>query len=328
MVNRKRLPHNPFANPVKRVISGEIPVRKVNKKTNLNDSGNSAGANLTEVTLKAWNNPSTEITLQVPSGSPCKEAMMVSGLMPRDGSPCHCLNENGRIIDNRTVSRHSQFQIGVPPILESVWIEGTNKRGTIGIGHLQDGTKAFVPGVGNGEFVWVYRLNEWTTNSEARCNATRVRAGEEQLFRVGDLIYLSPRYGELTHPVYNSESGLLNRQMRVDLAPGTVRRKFEGIDWIVEITSASPLRGVLRTKEIFVPPHQLIQEKQAEKIKGNGKIKWCDWKKKFGFIKRDDGSDLFFHFSKVKFKVKLGMKVEFEIVPGKKGPRAININKI
>ena len=328
MVNRKRLPHNPFANPVKRVISGEIPVRKVNKKTNLNDSGNSAGANLTEVTLKAWNNPSTEITLQVPSGSPCKEAMMVSGLMPRDGSPCHCLNENGRIIDNRTVSRHSQFQIGVPPILESVWIESTNKRGTIGIGHLQDGTKAFVPGVGNGEFVWVYRLNEWTTNSEARCNATRVRAGEEQIFRVGDLIYLSPRYGELTHPVYNSESGLLNRQMRVDLAPGTVRRKFEGIDWIVEITSASPLRGVLRTKEIFVPPHQLIQEKQAQNIKRNGNIKWCDWKKKFGFIKCDDGGDLFFHFSKVKFKVKLGMKVEFEIVPGDKGPRAININEI
>ena len=266
MVNRKRPPHNPFANLVRKVVSGEIPVRRISKKTNLNDSGNSAGANLTEVTLKAWNNPSTEVTLRVPSGSPCKEAMMVSGLMPRDGSPCHCLNENGRIIDNRTVSRHSQFQIGVPPILEPVWIEGTNKRGTIGIGHLQDGTKAFVPGVGNGEFVWVYRLNEWATNSEARCNATRVRAGEEQIFRVGDLIYLSPRYGELTHPVYNSESGLLNRQMRVDLAPGTIRRKFEGVDWIVEITSAFPLQGILRTKEIFVPPHQPALARKAKKL--------------------------------------------------------------
>jgi len=266
MVNRKRPPHNPFANLVRKVVSGEIPVRRISKKTNLNDSGNSAGANLTEVTLKAWNNSSTEVTLQVPSGSPCKEAMVVSGLMPRDGSPCHCLNENGRIIDNRTVSKHSRFQIGVPPILEPVWIEGTNKRGTIGIGHLQDGTKAFVPGVENGEFVWVYRLNEWATNSEARCNATRVRAGEEQIFRVGDLIYLSPRYGELTHPVYNSESGLLNRQMRVDLAPGTIRRKFEGVDWIVEITSAFPLQGILRTKEIFVPPHQPALARKAKKL--------------------------------------------------------------
>ncbi|MGP3778873.1 cold shock domain-containing protein [Halanaerobium saccharolyticum] len=63
-----------------------------------------------------------------------------------------------------------------------------------------------------------------------------------------------------------------------------------------------------------------------------GTVKWFDGKKGFGFIEREDGDDVFAHFSAIEeegFKnLEEGQKVEFEIVEGDRGPQAANIVKL
>ena len=61
-----------------------------------------------------------------------------------------------------------------------------------------------------------------------------------------------------------------------------------------------------------------------------GRIKWFNPEKGFGFIKLSDGGgDLFVHHSETKgLNLYDGDWVEFEIVEGKKGVCAINVKKI
>ncbi len=63
-----------------------------------------------------------------------------------------------------------------------------------------------------------------------------------------------------------------------------------------------------------------------------GRVKWFNEQKGFGFISRDDGEDLFVHFSSIKqdgFKVlREGEEVEFEVAQGKKGLQAIDVVKV
>ena len=60
-----------------------------------------------------------------------------------------------------------------------------------------------------------------------------------------------------------------------------------------------------------------------------GRVKWFNEKKGYGFISRDDGNDVFVHFSAIKkdgFKVLYeGDEVEFEISEGPKGPQATDV---
>jgi CspA family cold shock protein len=61
----------------------------------------------------------------------------------------------------------------------------------------------------------------------------------------------------------------------------------------------------------------------------NGVVKWFNEKKGFGFIEQEDGSEVFVHFSGISgtgFKtLKEGDKVTFDVEPGQKGPRAVNV---
>ncbi len=63
-----------------------------------------------------------------------------------------------------------------------------------------------------------------------------------------------------------------------------------------------------------------------------GKVKWFNADKGFGFIEREDGDDVFVHFSAIQtegFKtLDEGQEVEFEIVDGDRGPQAANVTRI
>ncbi|MFC4559949.1 cold shock domain-containing protein [Virgibacillus kekensis] len=63
-----------------------------------------------------------------------------------------------------------------------------------------------------------------------------------------------------------------------------------------------------------------------------GKVKWFNAEKGFGFIEREDGDDVFVHFSAINsegFKtLEEGQDVEFEIVEGNRGPQAANVTQL
>jgi CspA family cold shock protein len=60
-----------------------------------------------------------------------------------------------------------------------------------------------------------------------------------------------------------------------------------------------------------------------------GKVKWFNERKGFGFIEQEGGSDIFVHFSAIKaegFKtLSEGQRVSFDIAQGKKGLEAENV---
>ena len=63
-----------------------------------------------------------------------------------------------------------------------------------------------------------------------------------------------------------------------------------------------------------------------------GKVKWFNNAKGYGFIGRDDGPDVFVHYSAIQgdgYKsLQEGDDVQFEIVQGQKGPQADHVVKV
>ncbi len=63
-----------------------------------------------------------------------------------------------------------------------------------------------------------------------------------------------------------------------------------------------------------------------------GKVKWFDNKKGYGFITRDEGEDVFVHFSSINAEgfrtLEEGQTISFEITEGDKGPQASNVSVV
>ena len=63
-----------------------------------------------------------------------------------------------------------------------------------------------------------------------------------------------------------------------------------------------------------------------------GTVKWFSNEKGYGFISREDGDDVFVHFSAIAGEgyrsLQEGQQVEFDIVEGDKGQQAANVRPV
>ena len=63
-----------------------------------------------------------------------------------------------------------------------------------------------------------------------------------------------------------------------------------------------------------------------------GTVKWFNAEKGYGFIEREDGDDLFVHYSAIQTSgyrtLEEGQRVEFDLGPGKNGEEAQNVRPI
>lgn len=61
-----------------------------------------------------------------------------------------------------------------------------------------------------------------------------------------------------------------------------------------------------------------------------GKVKWFDGAKGYGFITAEDGNDVFVHFSGINVdgfrRLEENQLVTFDLEQGAKGPQAVNVN--
>ena len=63
-----------------------------------------------------------------------------------------------------------------------------------------------------------------------------------------------------------------------------------------------------------------------------GTVKFFNAEKGFGFISRDQGDDVFVHFSNIQSEgyktLEEGQRVEFDVAPGRKGEEAQNVRPV
>jgi CspA family cold shock protein len=64
----------------------------------------------------------------------------------------------------------------------------------------------------------------------------------------------------------------------------------------------------------------------------NGKVKWFNDAKGYGFITGDDGTDVFVHYSSIQGQgfrsLSEGQAVTYDLENGPKGPQATNVRKL
>ena len=63
-----------------------------------------------------------------------------------------------------------------------------------------------------------------------------------------------------------------------------------------------------------------------------GRVKWFSAEKGYGFLEREDGGDVFVHFSSINGEgfrtLNEGERVEFDVVEGDRGPQAANVVRL
>jgi CspA family cold shock protein len=63
-----------------------------------------------------------------------------------------------------------------------------------------------------------------------------------------------------------------------------------------------------------------------------GKVKWFNAEKGFGFIEKEEGGDVFVHFSAIQGEGYKSLdeneRVRFDVVKGDRGPQASNVERL
>jgi len=96
--------------------------------------------------------------------------------------------------------------------------------------------------------------------------------------------------------------------------------------WAVLASTASNLRKFLPT------PSSVTNNKETTKYMEQGTVKWFNDAKGYGFISRQNGEDVFVHFSAIQaggFKsLQEGQTVQFDVTKGPKGWQAENVQAL
>jgi cold shock protein len=80
------------------------------------------------------------------------------------------------------------------------------------------------------------------------------------------------------------------------------------------------------------PQRKACERRGSEVERLKGTVKWFNNAKGYGFIGRNEGADVFVHYSAISSEgyksLQEGDQVEFEITEGQKGPQAANVTKV
>src|ERR671925_404107 len=100
---------------------------------------------------------------------------------------------------------------------------------------------------------------------------------------------------------------------------GTVRVRLCWSNWLAAECSRSGLQNAKRPFKEVVRSSSLA----------SGMVKWFNAEKGYGFISRENGPDVFVHYSAIQMPgyrtLEEGQRVEFDVGPGKKGEEAQNV---
>jgi cold shock protein len=82
----------------------------------------------------------------------------------------------------------------------------------------------------------------------------------------------------------------------------------------------------------FLHGFSFFKSRKEGKELAEGKVKWFNEKKGFGFIENDEGGDVFVHYSAIQgagFRTLYqGQRIRFDIQDGQKGPAASNVQPV
>jgi CspA family cold shock protein len=102
------------------------------------------------------------------------------------------------------------------------------------------------------------------------------------------------------------------------------------------VVSARGVRWSVEEKEQSIFPSLFRRGSSATEGRrssvAQGKVKWFNGQKGYGFITTDEGEDVFVHYSAIGgsgFRtLEQGQRVQFEVTQGPKGLQAANVNKL
>jgi CspA family cold shock protein len=88
-----------------------------------------------------------------------------------------------------------------------------------------------------------------------------------------------------------------------------------------------------RTKAVYADRRSSSEGKKTKRESvATGTVKFFNAEKGFGFISREQGDDLFVHYSNIQGggyrSLDEGQRVEFDVAPGRKGEEAQNVRAI